>query len=152
MRNRFLQQLQPLAGDPFGHFQRQSGHVAARSRQADCEPGRDRVAHRRDHNLDGAGRFAGGNCGGRAGGYEYIDLLCDDVGHERRQSIDPAFRRATLDDHILALDPSQLAQALPKLLHRKRHAGGPRRVHVGYAHNSFCGVRGDRETQPGDGG
>ena len=72
--------------------------------EAGCEPGDNRVTHRRNYDWNRSGSILRCDrtwCGIR---YEHIDLAPDKVGHKGWQPIDPPVRKARLDQEVLAFD------------------------------------------------
>ena len=52
-----------------------------------------------------------------------VNLETDEIGCEVREAIAPALRIAVLDADVLALEPSEVAQALPECLVPERGIG-----------------------------
>ena len=108
-RHRFFEHLQALHAD-LVEKQREAGDVAARPRQAGCEPHGDGVpAH--GHDRDRLRRGAGGQRAGRARGKDHLHLEIDELFREPGQVVVLAMRPALLDDKVAAFHVSQILQA-----------------------------------------
>ncbi len=82
------------------------------------------IAHPEGDDRDRARRVLGGDGSRRGPGEEHVDLLPDHLGHQRGQSVEVTFRPASLDDEILAFDPTQLAQAFRECANGARDVEG----------------------------
>ena len=101
--------------DPFarnvGLLVRQSGDVAARSRQACDEAGADRVASQRKDNGDDRCRLLYcRDCASRRN--NYIDLEPDELGRDLSVALGASLRPAILDSDGATLGPTEFAQPL----------------------------------------
>ena len=113
-RHNLADDLDALAGK-LGGRRRQSGDVAAGTREARHQSGAERIAGRRHDNrnlrrcaLRRVHRW-------RLGGDDDVDLLPDQFRGEVRQCIQPAFGGAPFELDALAVDVAQIAQAVEEL-------------------------------------
>jgi hypothetical protein len=112
-RNARSEELQPL-GDSRAGVDRHAGDVAAGVCQALDESDLHRMAQAREDDGNGCRRLLGCHARGRGRNHDDIDLRPNQVVGQLRQLVersDPEF-----DDHVLALDVSQLAETFPELV------------------------------------
>src|SRR5262245_42334347 len=125
-----LEQLQ-LFGDPFQAGA--AGHpcdVPARARE---EPGANRIANGNHDDGDRLGGVLG--CRRRLRPRrcdDEVHLEPDQLGRQVGQPVDPTFRISIVDDNILALNPPELAQPLPKCVEQGRPIGRGRQTKKTY--------------------
>src|ERR1051326_8855846 len=112
-RHGLVQQLEPLAGQ-IGLAVRQAGDVAAWTREAAHEPGSHRIPGGGKYYRDRFGRLLGGGHRGGAGGDDDVDAAIDELLRYFAETVRLAVRPAIIDVQIMAVDPTQLAQALHK--------------------------------------
>src|SRR5262249_21723768 len=88
--------------------------VPARPGEAPHRPERNRVLYRHGYNGDCRGRLLGRTGCCRAAGDEDINSEPDQPGRKVGQPVGPALRPPILDDDVLALNPREFTQPLPK--------------------------------------
>ena len=121
--NNLAQELEFLA--PSIRYEiRQTGNVAARSRQTRNQAGADRVRHRREHDRDDGCRLLGGERHWRGHCDDDIDLEPHELGRDLGVTLAAALRPAIIDCEVVTLDPTEFAQSLHK-------SGGPRALDRG---------------------
>src|SRR5215831_8280331 len=106
------QEFEPLAGK-IGGLGRQTGDVAARSRQAWYEAGADRIVRRREHDRDNRCHLL---CRkhGPSHRYDHIDLESDELNGNLAEALGTSLGPTILDRQGAALDPAEFAQSLNK--------------------------------------
>jgi len=93
---------------------RQTGDVAARSRQTRDEAGADRVPRRRNDDRDDGCRLLGSyDCLSRRRDND-VDFASDKLGRDLGEALAASLRPAILDRDGATLDPAKFAQALHK--------------------------------------
>src|SRR5262245_47799876 len=116
-------EFEPLR--PYFHTQgSRACDVAARSAQAGDKTQLDWVTPGRVYDRNRRGRRFGRQCARRAARGDDGDLVLNQLGRQRRQSVILVFRPAVLDCHVLTLDVAGLLQALAE---RGHHGGVPLR-------------------------
>ena len=121
-RDRILEQLEPFRHE-LGNEERVAGDVAARAREARDDARSNGVAdvghdHRYRIRRGCLLRGEGARCRVR---HDDIHLEPDELGGELGKTVVLTFGKAKLDDDILALDVTQVAQSRPECI----DAGGP---------------------------
>ena len=110
--NHVLKDLYALRKEIVRYHGRKTGDVAAWAREALNKAKANRIGHRKEYNRDGGScRFQSYRCL-RAGANEQIGFEGDKFGRESRDALGIALEISVVNDHVLALDPTVIAQAL----------------------------------------
>jgi len=88
------------------------GQVASGSVEARDEPGRDGVFADREDDRNCASRLLCGARPGVAGHKQHGHLAANQIGRERRKSIELTLGKAVFDGHVLAFDVTGFLEAL----------------------------------------
>src|SRR5207302_7379642 len=113
------QQIDPLCLE-LTHQHGKARDIAARAREARDQSGLHRVCDRSGDDRNLSVSVLGRQSRGRAAGYDQIDVAPGQFGSELRVAAIAALCRAILDEQVLALDITELPQALSKLVDVRR--------------------------------
>jgi hypothetical protein len=97
-----------------------TGQIAARPREAGNKTKPDRIIGDDENNRDRRGRILGRERGGTGRCDDHSDPSADQVGRQRRQSIELILGPAVFDRDVLAFDIARFLEALAKPPHEVR--------------------------------
>ena len=122
-----------MLGNEFGNDVRQAGNVATRTRQPFDETVADRITAARHHDGNRRSRFLCRMRGGRCRGDNQVDIQPHQLCRVHRRQIVSPFRKAPLDQQVLALDIAEFAHALQE---RTEQAGNERHRPTALGHEA----------------
>ena len=105
----FLEQLQPFSSQLRSIWDKPVTLPPGRARLS-TSPVRNRVTRTRHNDRDCPGSFFGSQSIGSSRSDDDVNLETDEIGCEVREAIVSTLRIAVLDDDVLSLDPSEVAQ------------------------------------------
>src|SRR2546425_5961041 len=141
VRNRFSNQLQPLAGQT-GLIEKAPRYVPTRLREAAGEPSLNGVALQVErHDGDRAGCIFRSPHGRRADRKKHVYLLLDEVRSETREGLRLPTRKSELERYVLAIDVAEVAQTLSHGIDcaRSRANNGDQDTHHWHLPRLLCG-------------
>src|SRR3977135_2739509 len=142
-RNRFLDQLQPFAGQT-GLIEKAPRYVPTGLREAADEPGLNGVALQVDrHDRGRARRIFRGQESGRADRKQQVNLSLDEVRGETREGFWLPIRKSELERHVRAIDVAEVSQVLSCVIDsaRARANNGDQYPHHWHLPRLLCGGR-----------